>query len=166
MATRKRSEQFRGIFIDVLIVLILLGCILGIGFTVFAKVNTDNVRNQTVFHIRYTIDRISVQAAATIEFGTSVWLDDETELGTFQTMTLAESQIILNDGEGKYQTFAYPDDNMRSMTGVLYVTGVCSSTGTLLLEGTKEILPGEVLSVHTKYADFELRVIGVDLSEN
>ena len=161
--TRKKPDQFRGIFIDVLIILILLGCILGIIFSVFAKVNTENVKNQTIFHIQYQVDRISLQAGATLEFGSEIWLDDDILLGTLQEMTLAESQIILDDGTGKYQTFAYPDDNTRSMSGKIYATGSESLNHTLLLDGTKEILPGQTFRVHSQYADFELRIISVQL---
>ena len=162
MDDNKRADKIKGLFLDILIVLVILGCIVGIVLTIFTRVNTQNVRNQMTFHIDYTVDRISASAGSTIEFGNPVWLDSGIDLGTFQTTTLAEALLVLDNGEGTFVTEAYPDDNVRSMTGKIYATGILSANNTLLLDGTVEILPGQTLSVHTRYADFELRILSVE----
>ena len=162
MDDKKRTDQIKGLFIDILIILVILGCIVGIVLTIFTRVNTQNVRNQRNFHIDYTVERISANAGSTIEFSDPVWLDGGSQLGTFQTMTLGQAQLILENGEGGFVTEAHPDDNVRSMTGKIYATGILSANNTLLLDGKVEILPGQTLSVHTKYADFVLRIDSVE----
>ena len=130
MDDKKRTDQIKGLFIDILIILVILGCIVGIVLTIFTRVNTQNVRNQRNFHIDYTVERISANAGSTIEFSDPVWLDGGSQLGTFQTMTLGQAQLILENGEGGFVTEAHPDDNVRSMTGKIYATGILSANNT------------------------------------
>ncbi|MBQ9415553.1 MAG: hypothetical protein IJU20_01785 [Clostridia bacterium] len=159
-----RERKFN--YFDIVIGIVLILCIVAMIVIALIPNQNDNVKADVSFQVHYKVDAISTSAVSTIEFGDMVWMEDGTPLGSFQMAVSSESQLILKNEQGIFVTVANPDDSVRSLTGIINTTGDLSSENTLLLNGKIQILPGQEWNVHTKFADFVLKITDIEVLQS
>ena len=153
--------KFRFNVIDVLIILIVFACILGMIFR-FGKVGGMSSENLKTYDVYFSVDGIAYTSEDAFVPGDTVRLADSgLILGEFAGLeTILPAEFFAQDAEGNWITVNYPPSTKIDVTGRIISHGVMSENG-YLLNGTTYIAPGAEYTVQSEHMDFVLTITNI-----
>jgi len=163
---KKTSARFTFNLLDVIIVLLVVFCIVG----VVTRKNLQNLFRSgdayDAYTVTFTINGVRGETAALLTEGDTVYLIDEKgtkisfgSLNGTVTTKPAETRVL---HENNSITVTYPDDaeDLQDVAGVLACRGV-EKNGRFLLDGKFQLAVNQTVTVHTETADLQICITGI-----
>lgn len=170
------ASRKRGNILDLLILLVLLACLVGIGYRYYTSSGQSQSRSFREAEISFEIKDAVFTLPSYVQAGDQVRLESGALLGTLQDNNAADgatalyvsaASLITTDEDGNYIRITYPDSSRVDCLGSLLCRGVFEEDGSFLLEGNTYLTPGSTYRVHTETAAFTLVVTAcTDRGEN
>ena len=157
----------RGNVLDLLILLILIACILGIGYRYYTLSGQSQARSFTDATVSFEIKGAIFTLPTYVQPGDEIRLENGNVLGTVRDNNTADdatalyvsaASVITTDEDGNYIRISYPDSSRVDCLGSMSCRGIFEEDGSFLLDGVTYLTPGSAYRVHTETASFTLVV--------
>ena len=156
------SPRFRLNVIDLLIVLIVLACAVGlvVRFGNVGKMGAEE--SLRTYDIYFTVSNIAYTAEAAFVSGDTVTLADSgVVLGEFVALeSILPAEFLSRDANGNLISVRYPESTRIDVTGRITAHGVMSENG-FLVNGTTYVASGAEYSVQSEHMDFILKITSI-----
>ena len=157
----KAVERKTGLnIIDVVIILFLIACIIGITFRVgqFGVFN-DDLRNYRVY---FEVTDVAATSKDAFKAGDTVTLVDlGMSLGKIENIEKVTPKTeYVKKTDGSVVEYEYPKDTRVNVYGTVISEGLLTSDG-YLLDGKTYVTPGAKYSVRTEHIDCTITVIRI-----
>ena len=156
------SLKLRFNVIDVLIVLIVLACAVGL-IVRFSNVGEiSSAENLKTYDVYFSVSNIAYTAEDAFIQGDTVTLADSgAVLGEFAGLeSILPAEFFARDESGNLIVVNYPESTRIDVTGRIVSHGVRSENG-YLLNGTTYIAAGTEYSVQSEHMDFILKITNI-----
>lgn len=156
------SSRFRFNVIDLLIVLIVLACVVGliVRFGNLGKMSAGDA--QKSYDVYFTVSNIAYTAEDAFVPGDTVTLvESGAVLGEFAALeSILPAEFLARDVNGNLISVRYPESTRIDVTGRIVARGVMSENG-FLLNGTTYVASGAEYSVRSEHMDFVLKITSI-----
>lgn len=154
--------KFRFNVIDVLIILIVLSCIVGLILRFGNVRDFSSSENLKTYDIYFSVSNVAYTSEDAFVRGDTVRLaDGGAVLGEFAGLeTILPAEFFARDESGNVIVVNYPASTQIDVTGRIVSHGVMSENG-YLLNGTTYIASGAEYSVQSEHMDFILKITNI-----
>ena len=161
-SSERRSFTRKFNIIDVLILILVLLCILGIVFRAKITQWIGIEKNLEVYKLSYKIKSERYTISDYLTSGNDVYIDSSNlMLGTLDgSATFLPAEIYVTASDGTPVKGTYPKDTYVDVMGNIRCQGIEKEDG-FYLNGSYAIAPGVTLKVHTMMCDFEIIVTDI-----
>lgn len=156
------SMRFRFNVIDVLIVLIVLACVVGL-IARFSNIGgISSAENLKTYDVYFSVSNIAYTSEDAFVQGDTVTLADSgVVLGEFAGLeSILPAEFFARDESGNLIVVNYPESTRIDVTGRIVSRGIMSENG-YLLNGTTYIASGTEYSVQSEHMDFVLKITNI-----
>ena len=157
-----QSMKLRFNVIDVLIVLIVLACVVGL-IVRFSNVGDfSSAESLKTYDVYFSVSNIAYTAEDAFVQGDTVTLADSGAiLGEFAGLeSILPAEFFARDESGNLIVVNYPESTRIDVTGRIVSHGVMTENG-YLLNGTTYIAAGTAYSVQSEHMDFVLEITNI-----
>ena len=158
---RKNSSAKRLNVIDVLIIIGVVLCVVGIviRFGGFSFVSPSKDLDQ--FELRFSVKNLSYTSEdAFVKGDTVTAVDSGVVLGKLMDVDWMPAEFYALDKSGNPIVVSYPESTKIDVTGTILSEGVMGENG-YLLGGVSYVAPGAEYAVQTEHMDFVLKIIDI-----
>ena len=169
---KKRSPRF-GV-LDVVIILLVILSLAGI----YVRYNNIDIifseRNLASYAVSYSIENIRSTTTECMNVGDKLYFaDDGSELGSFIEGSdntglfslRAPTTQSFTKANGETVELRYPNENRIDVQGRFVCRGRYSDDGSFLVNGTRHIAKGQLISIHTEMVTVTLKIHGIEAVE-
>ena len=148
--------------IDVIIIVLVILCIVGIYFRsrITEWVGID--KQLVEYRLSFKVSEIKYTSSEYLSTGEKIYLDNpDLELGTIDgNCTVLPAEVYLEKNDGTLIRVDYPKDSFVDISGSLKCMGTEREDG-FYLAGSISISPGMKLKVHTEMLDFTITITDI-----
>ena len=168
----KRVPKFK--ILDAVIILLILVSVLGIYFRYNIMDIISSARNLESYAVSYSIENMRSTTAECMDVGDKLYFaDDGTELGSFINGSdntglfslRAPTTQSFTKANGETVDLRYPNENRIDVQGRFVCRGRYSDDGSFLVNGTRHISNGQLISIHTEMVTVTLKIHGIEAHE-
>lgn len=154
--------RFRFNVIDLLIVLIVLACVIGLAIRLGTVKEYSADENLKSYALYFTVTNIAYTSEDAFVVGDTVTITEGgIVLGQFAGLeSILPAEFFARDSEGNLITVNYPETTRIDVTGRIESRGVMSENG-YLVNGTTYIASGKAYQVQTEHMDFILKITNI-----
>ena len=169
---KKLSPRFS--VLDVVIILLVLVSLVGIYFRYNITDIISSARNLESYAVSYSIENMRSTTTECMDVGDKLYFaDDGSELGVFINGSdntglfslRAPTTQSFTKANGETVKLTYPNESRIDVQGRFSCEGRYSDDGSFLVNGTKHISEGQLISVHTEMVTFTLRIHEIEAIE-
>lgn len=161
---QENQERVRPRFnvIDVLIVLIVLACAVGLVFRFGNIGNMSSEDELKTYDVYFTVSNIAYTAEDAFVQGDTVTLSESGAiLGEFAGLeSILPAEFFARDSGGNLIAVHYPEATRIDVTGRIVSRGIMSENG-YLLNGTTYVASGTEYTVQSEHMDFVLKITNI-----
>ncbi len=159
----KKAKKIRFNLIDLVLIIALLSCIVGI-YLRYNAANEFGVNHELdSYVVSFDIQNIRFTSADAFHEGDLFYLKEKNQtLGELLAIdSTSPSKTIYIDAKGNYKTLYYPEDSRIDLSGRVSAEGIMTERG-FLLGGNTYLAPGETYYVETPYINVDITVTDIE----
>lgn len=163
-----KKHEFSGKFrirfnaIDILILLIVLACVVGLAIRFGTVKEYSADENLKLYSVYFTVSNISYTSEDAFVAGDTVTLTEgKTILGTFVGLeSILPAEFLARDSEGNLILVSYPETTRIDVSGKIAARGIMTDNG-FLANGTTYVAAGKAYAAQTEHMDFVLKITNI-----
>lgn len=154
--------RFRLNVIDLLIVLIVLACVVGLVVRFGNVGKFGDEASLKTYDVYFTVSNIAYTTESAFVSGDVVTLAESgVVLGEFAALeTILPAEFLARDENGNLISVRYPESTRIDVTGRIVARGVMSENG-FLVNGTTYVASGAEYAVQSEHMDFVLKITSI-----
>ena len=160
--------------LDIVIILLVLVSLVGIYFRSNIVEFISSARNLESYSVGYSIENIRLTTTDCMNDGDILYFsDDGSELGVLKNSSdntglfslRAPTTQSFTKSNGETVKLSYPNESRVDVKGRFACEGRYSDDGSFLVNGTKHISKGQLISVRTETVTFTLKIHEIEVLE-
>ena len=166
-ASKKSSFFFRVNLLDVVLVLLVILCIVGIFQRANLRALFENSEEQESFTVTFEARCVRSTTVNTLTKDTVFYVmdgDTRVTLGSLSDISGSVATVYLQDKDGETVKAVYPKDTYYDVTGTLLCRGI-SNDGSFLAGGKTYLAANQTLCAYTEQADIEIIITSIAKTE-
>jgi hypothetical protein len=157
---RGKTGKGRGLTaLDIAVIIILIAVVLSVALRlVWDRIFSADRKDCTV---SFEVSAAKSAVGSLLAEGDAVMLPDGSRLGTLGAVSVTPAVFLATDASGGPVEARWPEDTLVDISGTL-TAELYDRDGGFLTKGGLRICAGTVIVLHTRTADFQVTVTGVE----
>lgn len=166
----KASKKIKINALDIFIIVLVIACIVGIIYRQYSSEFSTKTGEEELYEVYFSVKDISFTVPSYLDTNDKIYFEsgeffgnllNNNDTDTTSALVVAPAGVVLTDENGNYVSTMYPDGSRVDANGSILCSCVKNADGRYLLDGTRYITPGEVISVRTELVDLEITITGI-----